>query len=75
MESNLLEKMIMAVLTAIIGLALITQGLIPTAVDFIGGLTGAEGDWNDLLYLVITVVVLGLVAIPLLIIVEKGGRR
>lgn len=71
----MLEKMILAVLTAIIGLALITQGLIPMAVDFISPLTGQAAEWSNLLYLVVTVVVLGLVAVPLLIIVESRKRR
>lgn len=74
MESTLLEKVIMGILTAIIGITLITQGLIPEAVRMIGDMTGKAAEWAPLLYLVITVVILGLVAVPLLTLIEKGRR-
>lgn len=74
MESTLLEKVIMGILTAIIGIAFITQGLIPMGVEMIGEMTGKAAEWSPLMYLVITVTVLALVAVPLLILVERNRR-
>lgn len=71
MDSDILEKMIMGILAVIIGIALITQGLIPTAVEMISGLSGQEAEWNSLLYLSIIMTVLSLVAVPLLILIKN----
>ena len=60
-ESNL-DKVIMAVITAIVGIALVTTALIPVSVDMITTnlLTDDLQQWNPLLYAVITITVVGI---------------
>lgn len=56
-----LSAVIGACMAAIIGIALITQGVIPIAIDFIGDLTGEGSQWQPLLNLVITITILSLI--------------
>lgn len=56
-----LDDVIDSSLAAIIGIALLCAAVIPIGVDFIGGLTGESTRYQGLLYLVITMCVLGLV--------------
>lgn len=59
-ESNL-DKVIMAVICAIVGIALLTTALIPVSIEMITtNLTNATlQKWNTLLYAVITMTVVG----------------
>lgn len=60
-ESNM-DKVIMAVVTAIVGIALVTTALIPVSVDMITTNLNTESlqQWNPLLYAVITITVVGI---------------
>ena len=60
-ESNM-DKVIMAVVTAIVGIALVTTALIPVSVDMITSNLNTESlqQWNPLLYAVITITVVGI---------------
>ena len=60
-ESNM-DKVIMAVVTAIVGIALVTTALIPVSVDMITQNLNTESlqQWNPLLYAVITITVVGI---------------
>lgn len=59
-ESNM-DKVIGAIITAIVGIALLTTALIPISVDMIAEnlTTTATQKWNTLLYAVITMVCVG----------------
>lgn len=59
-ESNL-DKVIMAIICAIVGVALLTTALIPVSIEMITtNLTNATlQKWNTLLYAVITMTVVG----------------
>lgn len=52
----------MAVVTAIVGIALVTTALIPVSVDMITSNLNTESlqQWNPLLYAVITITVVGI---------------
>ena len=60
-ESNM-DKVIMAVVTAIVGIALVTTALIPVSVDMITSNLNTSDlqQWNPLLYAVITITVVGI---------------
>ena len=60
-ESNM-DKVIMAVVTAIVGIALVTTALIPVSVDMITTNLNTSDlqQWNPLLYAVITITVVGI---------------
>lgn len=60
-ETDPVSNIVMSIMAAIIGIALICVGLIPLAVGWIEDLTNEAADWAPLLYLVIIVVILGLV--------------
>ena len=60
-ESNM-DRVIMAVVTAIVGIALVTTALIPVSVDMITSNLNTSDlqQWNPLLYAVITITVVGI---------------
>lgn len=57
-----MDKVIMAVVTAIVGIALVTTALIPVSVDMITSNLNTSDlqQWNPLLYAVITITVVGI---------------
>ena len=57
-----MDKVIMAVVTAIVGIALVTTALIPVSVDMITTNLNTSDlqQWNPLLYAVITITVVGI---------------
>lgn len=59
-ESNL-DKVIMAIICAIVGVALLTTALIPVSIEMITEnlTTSSLQKWNTLLYAVITMTVVG----------------
>ena len=63
MEESNLDRVIMACVTAVVGVALLVTMVIPTSVNLISTNLNTEDlqQWNTLLYVVITMTVIGVV--------------